>query len=195
MHVLERHAEQLGALMDVADDDMGLHHAFRVAGRARGVDDGGEAIRIQRLDTLGDRVPPVAAGLVAELDELLLVVHDPSNYGSQPFGKQRIEAMYAPGGDTYSPVSGVWQPVWLESVPSRHIRSLSLHDFQRDASTEVFGELSVMQWLRSFYRHDRQHTAQIEGRRSDYEPNFQSGREPNQRRMRIEQVARRGQES
>ena len=76
-----------------------------------------------------------------------------------------------------------------------YIRSLSLPDFQRDASTEVFGELSVMQWLRSFYRHDRQHTAQIEGRRSDYEPNFQSGREPNQRRMRIEQVARRGQES
>ena len=58
--------------------------------------------------------------------ELLLTVFDPSNRGPQPFGKQRIEAMYAPGGDTYSPVSGVWQPVWLESVPSRHIRSLSL---------------------------------------------------------------------
>ena len=62
----------------------------------------------------------------ADAHELLLTVFDPSNRGPQPFGKQRIEAMYAPGGDTYSPVSGVWQPVWLESLPSRHIRSLSL---------------------------------------------------------------------
>ena len=71
------------------------------------------------------------------------------------------------------------------------IAGLSLEQFQRTASNPAFGQLTVMQWLRSFYRHDRQHTAQIEGRRSDYQPNFQSGVEPNQRRMRIEQVARR----
>ena len=71
------------------------------------------------------------------------------------------------------------------------IGSLPLEHFGRRASTHVFGDLTVMQWLRSFYRHDRQHMAQIEGRQSDYVPNFSDGREPNQRRMRIEQVTRR----
>ncbi len=78
------------------------------------------------------------------------------------------------------------------AATNEFIAGLSLADFQRTAANEAFGELTVMQWLRSFYRHDRQHTAQIEGRQSDYRPNFQSGVEPNQRRMRIEQVARRG---
>ena len=74
------------------------------------------------------------------------------------------------------------------------IQSLTLEQFHRTASTKAFGELTVMQWLRSFYRHDRQHGAQIQGRVSDYKPNFQNGPEPNQRQMRIDQVAaqRRG---
>ena len=71
------------------------------------------------------------------------------------------------------------------------IRSLLLEQFSRTAVTPGFGELTVMQYLRSFYRHDRQHTAQIEGRQSDYQPNFASGVEPNQRQMRIDQVAER----
>ena len=71
------------------------------------------------------------------------------------------------------------------------IRSLLVEQFSNTAVTPGFGELTVMQYLRSFYRHDRQHTAQIEGRQSDYQPNFQSGVEPNQRQMRIEQVAQR----
>eukprot|EP01043_Picozoa_sp_COSAG02_P002655 COSAG02_NODE_62_length_43372_cov_14.404710_25_plen_460_part_00 len=59
--------------------------------------------------------------------ELLVTVYDPSNRGSQPFGKQRIEAMYSPGGDTYSPVSGIWQPVWMEVVPGAgYITALTL---------------------------------------------------------------------
>ena len=73
------------------------------------------------------------------------------------------------------------------------IRSLLPEQFSNTAVTPGFGELTVMQYLRSFYRHDRQHTAQIEGRQSDYRPNFASGVEPNQRQMRIDQVAgRRG---
>ena len=43
------------------------------------------------------------------LDEIMVVVHDPSNSGSQPFGKQRTSAMWSPAGDTYSPNSGIWQ--------------------------------------------------------------------------------------
>ncbi len=63
-------------------------------------------------------------------------------------------------------------------------------DFERTAVSPIFGELTVMQWLRSFYRHDRQHSAQILGRKSDYQPNFK-GKEPNQRKARIDLVARR----
>ncbi len=81
------------------------------------------------------------------------------------------------------------------AATNEFIAGLSLEQFHRTASNPAFGQLTVMQWLRSFYRHDRQHTAQIEGRRSDYQPNFQSGVEPNQRRMRIEQVAARGAKS
>ena len=79
-----------------------------------------------------------------------------------------------------------------ERVRTNHfIRSLLLEQFSNTAVTPGFGDLTVMQYLRSFYRHDRQHTAQIEGRQSDYKPNFQSGVEPNQRQMRIDQVAQR----
>ena len=70
------------------------------------------------------------------------------------------------------------------------IDGISLEGFDRTATSPTFGTLTVLQWLRSFYRHDRQHGAQIQGRKSDYQPNFQ-GSEPNQRRARIEQVARR----
>lgn len=70
------------------------------------------------------------------------------------------------------------------------IDGLSLEAFDRKAVSPMFGPLTVLQYLRSFYRHDRQHAAQIQGRKSDYQPNFK-GSEPNQRKMRLEQVARR----
>jgi hypothetical protein len=70
------------------------------------------------------------------------------------------------------------------------IDGIALDDFERTARSPMFGQLTVMQWLRSFYRHDRQHSAQISGRKSDYQPNFK-GKEPNQRKARLEAVARR----
>ncbi len=65
------------------------------------------------------------------------------------------------------------------------IDGISLEGFDRTAVSPLFGRLTILQWLRSFYRHDRQHGAQVQGRKSDYQPNFQ-GKEPNQRRMRLE---------
>ena len=56
--------------------------------------------------------------------------------------------------------------------------------FERTAISPLFGELTVMQWLRSYYRHDRMHQAQIEGRESDYRPRFEGGIEPDQRNVR-----------
>lgn len=64
----------------------------------------------------------------------------------------------------------------------RYIRSLSRADFDRTARQPMFGELTVLQWLRSFYRHDRMHTDQIAGRDPTYKPRFVDGREPDQRR-------------
>ena len=69
------------------------------------------------------------------------------------------------------------------------IDGIALEGFDRTAVSPMFGRLTVLQWLRSFYRHDRQHAAQIQGRKSDYQPKF-PGEEPNQRRMRLEKVAR-----
>jgi hypothetical protein len=44
-------------------------------------------------------------------NELLVYVYDPSDSGKQPNGKQRITAIDNPGGDTYTPSSGIWQTV------------------------------------------------------------------------------------
>jgi uncharacterized damage-inducible protein DinB len=44
-----------------------------------------------------------------------------------------------------------------------------------------FGELTVLQLLRSFYRHDRMHRDQIAGRTPEYQPRWRNG-EPDQRR-------------
>ena len=70
------------------------------------------------------------------------------------------------------------------------IDGIPLDRFDNVGVSPIFGRLTVLQWLRSFYRHDRQHAAQIQGRASDYKPNF-VGKEPNQRKARIELVARK----
>jgi hypothetical protein len=61
------------------------------------------------------------------------------------------------------------------------IAGLSPEQYERTASNANFGELTVLQWLRSYYRHDRMHAAQMQGRQSDYRPRFLRG-EPDQRR-------------
>jgi beta-galactosidase/beta-glucuronidase len=47
-------------------------------------------------------------------NELIVAVTDPSDTGEQPRGKQQLN----PQGIWYTPVSGIWQTVWLEPVPS-----------------------------------------------------------------------------
>ncbi len=64
----------------------------------------------------------------------------------------------------------------------RLIESLSPSDYDRSASNKPFGSLTVMQWLRSYYRHDRMHVDQLSGRDPSYKPKFVSGAEPDQRR-------------
>ena len=45
-------------------------------------------------------------------NEILVYTVDHSDYGVAVFGKQRVSAMTKPGGDTYTPSSGIWQSVW-----------------------------------------------------------------------------------
>lgn len=44
--------------------------------------------------------------------KIILAVEDATNFSSQPRGKQQINA----SGIYYTPVSGIWQTVWLEAV-------------------------------------------------------------------------------
>ncbi len=68
----------------------------------------------------------------------------------------------------------------------RMIEGLKPGDYDRTASQPMFGTLTVLQWLRSYYRHDRMHQAQIAGRESTFKPNFVTGSEPDQRRVRLQ---------
>ncbi len=52
--------------------------------------------------------------------ELIVKVWDPSDKGYQPRGKQTRE----PRGIWYTPVTGIWQTVWLEPVPAKHISNV-----------------------------------------------------------------------
>ncbi|HUF54116.1 MAG TPA: DinB family protein [Dehalococcoidia bacterium] len=54
-------------------------------------------------------------------------------------------------------------------------------EFDRTATQQMFGTLTVLQWLRSYYRHDRMHLDQVQGRDPEYKPRF-TGAEPDQRR-------------
>ena len=62
-------------------------------------------------------------------------------------------------------------------------------DFDRTATHPAFGTLTVLQWLRSYYRHDRMHTDQLSGREPAYKPQFAGGREPDQRTPRLRRPA------
>lgn len=64
------------------------------------------------------------------------------------------------------------------------IADLSLDEFDRRVRSAVFGEMTALQVLRSDYRHERQHRAQIRGEQSDYQPRWLAGAEPDQRLRR-----------
>jgi beta-galactosidase/beta-glucuronidase len=55
-------------------------------------------------------------------NELVVQVTDPTSSGGQPRGKQQLK----PEGIWYTPVSGIWQTVWLEPVPDLHIEDVRL---------------------------------------------------------------------
>ena len=64
-----------------------------------------------------DHVKPGAAE-----QELVVAVRDPTDDGEQPRGKQ----VRRPRGIYYTEVTGIWQTVWLETVPSRHVSAIQI---------------------------------------------------------------------
>jgi hypothetical protein len=58
----------------------------------------------------------------APQQELVVDVHDPTDAYGQPRGKQTTN----PSGIFYTPVSGIWQTVWLEAVPGSSIDTLRM---------------------------------------------------------------------
>ncbi|MFL5561167.1 MAG: PA14 domain-containing protein [Gemmatimonadaceae bacterium] len=54
--------------------------------------------------------------------ELMVAVFDPTDTFGQPRGKQ----VSKPEGIWYTPVTGIWQTVWLEPLPARHIVAIHL---------------------------------------------------------------------
>ena len=67
----------------------------------------------------------------------------------------------------------------------RLVEALAPEQFDRVATHPLFGTLTVMQWLRSYYRHDRMHIDQLAGREPSYRPRFAGGSEPDQRTPRL----------
>ena len=59
-------------------------------------------------------------------NELSICCYDDLNKQEFPYGKQVLPEKR--GGMWYTPVSGIWQSVWLESVPETYIRRLNIEN-------------------------------------------------------------------
>ncbi len=61
---------------------------------------------------------------LAEVTEIVILCRDDLRDRRQPYGKQTVKR----GGMWYTPVSGIWQTVWLETVPERYIEKLEIEN-------------------------------------------------------------------
>ena len=66
-----------------------------------------------------------------EENELVICCQDDLHNQAFPYGKQTLKR----GGMWYTPVSGIWQTVWLESVPENHIQKLHIEN--RDTAVTI----------------------------------------------------------
>ncbi len=71
---------------------------------------------------------------LAESNHLRVECLDDLNH-DYPYGKQRADR----GGMWYTPVSGIWQTVWLESVPQNYIRAVKISTDCLSALLEIEG--------------------------------------------------------
>ncbi len=62
----------------------------------------------------------ITSALKKGANDIRVRVWDPTDDGYQPRGKQ----VNRPEGIWYTPVSGIWQTVWLEAVPQQYIKQV-----------------------------------------------------------------------
>ncbi len=67
---------------------------------------------------------------------LTVAVKDDCDGGDEAYGKQRMER----GGIWYTGQSGIWQTVWCEDVPQRHIEKLRITPFWKEGAVEIKAE-------------------------------------------------------
>lgn len=72
----------------------------------------------------------ITESLKEDRNELAVCVADPSEFGNQLRGKQRFDR----GDIWYTAQSGIWQTVWMETVPAKHIVSARI---EPDAETGI----------------------------------------------------------
>ena len=75
---------------------------------------------------------------LADTNELIIRVEDNLSRLVLPYGKQTAHR----GGMWYTPVSGIWQTVWLESVPESYVNSLDIQVTATAATVTVTPALS-----------------------------------------------------
>ncbi len=68
-------------------------------------------------------------------NEIHITVYDDPSDTIRPYGKQRVKR----GGMWYTTVSGIWQSVWLEVVPEKHIRKIKITPNENGARVEIEG--------------------------------------------------------
>ena len=72
---------------------------------------------------------------IKEENEIVIKVCDNLSAFTLPYGKQSQKR----GGMWYTPTSGIWQTVWVESVPENYIEGLKIETFKNGANITVFG--------------------------------------------------------
>jgi len=70
-------------------------------------------------------------------NEIIIKVFDPTDKGKQPHGKQSLN----PKNIFYTSSSGIWQTVWLESVPNSYIKSFKINPDIDSSSVTVICEV------------------------------------------------------
>ena len=75
----------------------------------------------------------ITKALVPEENEIVIAVYDDLRSKVLPYGKQTLNR----GGMWYTPVSGIWQTVWLESVPEQYIEDIDIQVTQISAVITV----------------------------------------------------------
>ena len=87
------------------------------------------------------------------LDKNILEVEvtDELENGVLPYGKQKRKR----GGMWYTPVSGIWQTVWLESVPEHYIKSLriEINDDGADIIADAHDGVVILKALHEITEH------------------------------------------